>query len=79
MLELVGRACRKNLPEGAHAPGEDQPHRCSVDHCQQCGSPPGKGQDSPKGEADRWRRSGREKAPRALPESLSSGLGCTTY
>ena len=32
MLELEGRGGRKNLPNGALAPGADQPHHCSVDH-----------------------------------------------
>ena len=32
MLELEGGGGRKNLPEGALAPGEDQPHHCSGAH-----------------------------------------------
>lgn len=32
MLELEGGGGRKNLPDGALAPGEDQPRLCSVAH-----------------------------------------------
>ena len=39
MLELEGGGGRKNLPNGALAPGEDQPHHCSVDHSCSVGLP----------------------------------------
>ena len=78
MLELERGGGRKNLPDGALAPGEDQPHHCSVAHS--CSVVlPRKGPQP----TQRWCKEGEKVRRRESSKGLTweipgSCPGCTT-